>query len=159
MKERSTNINVTAAWLHIMGDLLLSVGVVFSSIIIYVWPTEQYPWSKFFDPACTLIFSIIICYTCKDVLFNGIFILMEGTPTTIKTADLIKELSALENVITVHDFHCWSLSRGKYAMSCHIVVKENPMDVLKHATKLITDEYGIEHTTIQMEDQACGHEC
>ena len=119
----------------------------------------EYPWSKFFDPGCTLIFSVIICFTCKDVLFNGIFILMEGTPTTINTADLIKELSALENVMAVHDFHCWSLSRGKYAMSCHIVVKENPMAVLKVATDLITEEYGIEHTTIQMEDKACGHEC
>ena len=59
---------------------MLSVGVVISSIVIYIWPTQEYPWSKFFDPMCTLIFSIVICITCKDVLSNGIYILMEGAP-------------------------------------------------------------------------------
>lgn len=81
---------MTAAYLHILGDLLLSVGVVVSSVVIYVWPTEKYPWSKYFDPACTLIFSIIICYTCKDVLFGGIFILMEGAPEAIDTEDMLR---------------------------------------------------------------------
>lgn len=156
--ERSTNINVTAAYLHILGDLLLSVGVVISSVVIYVWPTEKYPWSKYFDPACTLIFSIIICYTCKDVLSNGIFILMEGTPTTIDTPSMIKEIEAIEHVQTIHDFHCWSLSRGKYSMSCHIVVDEKPMEILEKATKVVND-YGIDHCTIQMEDKNCGHAC
>lgn len=133
--------------MHILGDLLLSVGVVISSVVIYIWPTQEYPWSKFFDPMCTLIFSIVICVTCKDVLSNGIFILMEGAPAAIETTQMLKDIQALQYVDKVHDFHCWSLSRGKYSMSAHISVTQDPMEVLKKATKLVND-YGIDHVTI-----------
>jgi len=91
-KAESQNINVTAAYLHILGDLLLSVGVVISSCVIYYFPTREYSWSKFFDPMCTLIFSIVICYTCKDTLAEGVFVLMEGAPKEVKTLGLKKKL-------------------------------------------------------------------
>lgn len=149
---------MTAAYLHILGDLLLSVGVVLSSCVIYVWPVKDYPWSKFFDPMCTLIFSVIICITCRKVLSNGIFILMEGAPDAIDTAEMLNDIKEVPNVITVHDFHCWSLSRGKYSMSAHIVCEGNAMTVLRAATKVVND-YGIDHCTIQMEDKACEQEC
>lgn len=152
--EKSENVNVTAAYLHILGDLLLSVGVVLSSLIIYIFPVKDHPWSKFFDPACTIFFSIIICYTCRKVLSDGIFILMEGAPEAIDTIEMLKDIKAVTNVVTVHDFHCWSLSRGKYSMSCHIVCDGNAMNILKEATKVVND-YGIDHCTIQMEDTAC----
>ena len=141
-----------------MGDLLLSVGVVISSVVIYIWPTRDYPWSKYFDPACTLIFSVIICYTCKAVLFDGIFILMEGAPSAVDTKAMLDEIRHIPQVVTVHDFHCWSLSRGKYSMSAHIVCEGDPMDILKKATQVVND-YGIDHCTIQMEDQACEQKC
>ena len=99
---------------------------------------------------CTLIFSIVIVITCKDVLSNGIYILMEGAPTAIETKQTLIDIQKLKFVDKVHDYHCWSLSRGKYAMSAHIVVTEDPMGVLKKATKMVND-YGIEHVTIQME--------
>lgn len=94
-QEKAQNINVTAAYLHILGDLLLSVGVVLSSIVIWYWPTDKYPWSKYFDPACTLIFSIIICYTCKDVLRQSIFILMEGAPDAVEVGKMLLEMKKL----------------------------------------------------------------
>lgn len=149
---------MTAAYLHILGDLLLSVGVVISSVIIYVWPTDKYPWSKYFDPACTLIFSVIICYTCKDVLRQGIFILMEGAPEAVETGNMLKELKGLEHVVTIHDYHCWTLSKGKYSMSAHLVVERDAMTVLAKATQ-VAKNYGIEYVTIQMEDQTMDASC
>lgn len=85
-------MNVTAAYLHILGDLLLSIGVIISATVIYLYPTEEYPWSKYFDPACTLIFSIVICYTCKETLSQGIFILMEGAPQSVDTLAMLKDI-------------------------------------------------------------------
>jgi len=128
--EKSQNINVTAAYLHILGDLLLSVGVVISSIVIYIFPTDQYWWSKFFDPLCTVIFSVIICITCMPVMKEGIHILMEGSPEAVETGEMLEEIKELEHVITIHDYHCWSLSKGKYSMSAHIVVEGEAMAVL-----------------------------
>ena len=129
---------------------MLSVGVVLSSAVIFFFPTREYPWSKYLDPFCTLVFSILIVYTCRGVLSNGIYILMEGSPTAIDTQQMMVDIQTLKFVDKVHDYHCWSLSRGKYAMSCHIAVTEEPMTVLKLATKIVND-YGIEHVTIQME--------
>lgn len=134
---------MTAAYLHILGDLLLSVGVVASSIVIYIWPTEQYPWSKYFDPACTLVFSIIICYTCKDVLTSSVFILMEGAPTAVNTIAMIEDMKKVDKVKSVSEFHCWSLSKGKYYMSAHVKVTGEPMKVLKEVTKIVND-FGVE---------------
>jgi Co/Zn/Cd efflux system component len=74
--EKTQNINVDAAYLHVLGDLLMSVGVTIAATIIYFFPNDKYPWSKYVDPACTLIFSIIVFYTCKKTLSNCFFILM-----------------------------------------------------------------------------------
>lgn len=144
--------------MHILGDLLLSVGVVISSIVIYIFPTDIYPWSKFFDPACTIFFSIIICVTCYPVMKEGIHILMEGSPEAVQVGEMLEEIKNLEHVITMHDYHCWSLSKGKYSMSAHIVVEQDAMLVLGRATK-IAKKYGIEFVTIQMEDQAMDAAC
>jgi len=75
--------------------MLLSIGVCIAAVIIYIWPTKPYPWSKYADPACTLIFSVIVCLTCKPILSNCIFILMEGAPEVIDTVELTKEINAL----------------------------------------------------------------
>lgn len=69
--------------MHILGDLLMSVGVTIVATVIYFWPTDKYPWSKYLDPACTLIFSIMVCLTCKKTLGQCLYILMEGAPEVI----------------------------------------------------------------------------
>ena len=128
---------MSAAYLHILGDLLLSVGVVISSAVIYFFPVKEYPWSKYFDPACTLIFSIIICYTCKATLFGSIYILMEGSPDAVDVKALEDELKGLDNVVEVKETHCWSLSRGKIVFVGKIVAKGDTSAVLKKATEVV----------------------
>ena len=83
---------------------------------------------------------------------------MEGAPDAIDTTAMLEAIKNTKNVIAVHDFHCWSLSRGKYSMSAHIVCEGNGMVVLREATKVVND-FGIDHVTIQMEDKACEQEC
>lgn len=104
----------------------MSVGVVISSGVIYFFPVKQYPWSKYFDPACTLIFSVIICYTCKATLFNSVFILMEGAPAAIDVAALERDLKEMDGVNELKELHCWSLSRGKNVFVAKIVAGHDP---------------------------------
>jgi len=123
----------------------MSIGVTIAAIVIYIWPTDKNPWSKYIDPACTLIFSIAVLSSCKKTLWNCFFILMEGAPSSIDGHALRDELAELGESCT--EFHIWSLSRGKNAMSAQIKCRGNPMQVLKKAKKVVKD-YGIDLSTI-----------
>lgn len=129
----------------------MSVGVCIAAFVIYVWPTEQYPWAKYVDPACTLLFSVLVCMTCKKTLAGCVFILMEGAPDAIDGKGLQTDLENLGEDVKVHDFHVWALSRGKYAMTAHIRCHGQPTAMLKRATQVCSD-YGINHCTLQIED-------
>ena len=129
----------------------MSVGVTIAATVIFFFPTDKYPWAKYVDPACTLLFSILVCYTCKQTLGSCIYILMEGAPVAIEGQALHQDLQNIGEGVTVHDFHVWSLSRGKYAMSAKIRVHGQPMAMLKKATQVCSD-YGLDHCTLQVED-------
>ena len=77
---------------------------------------------------------------------------MEGAPDAVDCQAMLAKIEGLHKVEAVHDFHCWSLSKGKYSMSAHIVCTDSPMEVLVEATKVVKS-YGIENCTIQMEDK------
>lgn len=150
-KEKKRNINVDAAYLHVLGDLLMSVGVTIAATVIYIWPTDQYPWSKYVDPACTLLFSIMVCMTCKKTLSGCFYILMQGAPESVDQEALQQDIQDLRDGVSVHDLHLWQMSRGKNVMSAHVRCQGNPMEMLRLATQVCND-YGIQQCTIQVMD-------
>ena len=77
-KKEGKNINVEAAYLHVLGDMLMSVGVIIASVLVYMNP---HLWMA--DPICTYLFSVIICFTTIPVFKNCVNIIMEGTPSDI----------------------------------------------------------------------------
>jgi len=91
----------------------MSVGVTIAGAVIYFYPTDKYPWSKYIDPACTLIFSLVVFNTVKNTLGGCIFILMEGGPSGVPAADLKDEIEHIGNNVKVVDYHIWCLTRGK----------------------------------------------
>ena len=114
-----------AAYLHVLGDMIMSIGVCIAAVIIYFYPDY-----KIADPICTFIFSIIVCVTVWPVIKNCINILMEGSPSEINVEQLLTEIHKIEKGVSVHDFHFWSLSMGKYALSAHVTCEKDPMYVL-----------------------------
>jgi len=146
-KEAQSNINVDAAFIHALGDLLMSIGVVCASLIIFFFPTFTYA-----DPACTFIFSITVCCTTVPIMKKCLVVLMEGAPPTIDVDQLIEDIKGETCCKSIHDFHIWSISVGKYALSAHVDC-EDPMVSLNKITKICKSEkYGLDHLTIQMEN-------
>lgn len=139
------NINVTSAYLHVLGDMLMSVGVVIASVIIYFKPTWQIA-----DPLCTYLFSIIVCFTTVPVFKECIYVLLEATPTDIDIEKLEEDILNVEGVEDIHDFHVWSISVNKYSLSAHIT-SETPLKTLSLVTDLCRRKYNLYHTTIQVE--------
>ena len=124
----------------------MSIGVTIAATIIIIWPEATIA-----DPICTFIFSIIVCITVTPIVKRCILVLMEGSPPEININELYEKIKNVEEGLEIHDFHLWSISVGKYAMSAHVKAK-NQNKVLKDITDICNKEYNLDHLTIQVED-------
>lgn len=114
-QTQEENYNLRAAMIHVIGDIVQSVGVVIASIVIWIWPSM-----KAADPACTLIFAIIVLFTTIPITGDCLSVLMEAAPANIDWVTFDKNLNAVPGVISIQDFHVWSLASGKPCLSAHI---------------------------------------
>lgn len=143
------NINVRAAFIHVLGDLIQSVGVLVAAIIIFIKPE----W-KIADPICTYVFSVIVLVTTLTVVRDILVVLMEGTPRSVHFVEVQNSLYKIHGVKDLHDLRIWSLSLNKMALSVHVAIDNHtdPLVVLKLAKGMIQTNYGIEEVTIQIEE-------
>lgn len=143
-RNQKENLNVRGAYVHILGDLLGSLGVVLAGILLIIF--KWYP----IDPIITLIFSIIVIYSAWQLIRDTLRVLMEGTPLDIIPEAVKEDLQKIIHVKEVHDLHIWSLSSQQINLSVHLV-STNLEVSLKEAHKLLKEKYQIHHATIQME--------
>lgn len=148
-KNDDENPVIRATYIHILGDMIQSFGVLLAAIIIYVFQ-DTHPGIRIFDPICTFCFAIIVLCTTVPVSMTCIRVLMEEAPEEINTEKLYNELVKVVGVVNVHDIHVWQVSIGRPCISLHIL-SDSPQKSLEQAT-LICKKYGITHTTIQVED-------
>ena len=114
------NINVRAAVVHIIGDLLQSIGVIIASIVIYFVPE----W-KIVDPICTYLFSVLVMFTTIPVFIDCIKIFMESAPKDLRTDMIREDILAVEGVSHIEDFHVWVIAGGKNVLTAHIKLHNN----------------------------------
>ncbi|GAB4861526.1 Metal tolerance protein 1 [Ancistrocladus abbreviatus] len=147
-KQKKRNINVQGAFLHVLGDLIQSIGVMIGGAIIWIKPK----W-KIVDLICTLIFSVIILCTTIKMLREILDVLMESTPREIDATKLQNGLLEMDEVLAVHELHIWAITVGKVLLSCHVRIKpEADSDmVLDKVAGYIRRECNISHVTIQIE--------
>jgi cobalt-zinc-cadmium efflux system protein len=144
------NINVRAAYLHMVSDALGSIGAIVAGLIL--WLTHWKP----IDPIVTILFSGLMLVGSWNLVKEAVEVLMESTPAGIDSDAVLKDLQTIQTVKEAHDLHIWSVSSGRLAMSVHLIVEDDAINgedpVLKHAITLLEDKYGILHTTIQIEN-------
>lgn len=150
------NLNMRAAFLHVIGDLFGSVGAIIASILIMLFGWE---WT---DPAASIIVAVLVLTSGWRVTKDSMHVLMEGTPSNVKTDDIIRTFKETEGVKAIHDLHIWSITSGQNALSCHIVVdgsltvKESQSILQNLEHKLL--HLGIGHMTVQLENDAHKHD-
>lgn len=142
------NINVRAAFIHVLGDMLNSVGVFVAALIIYFRP--QYVIA---DPVCTFIFSIIVLFTTFAIMKDALLVLMEGTPNFLEYTEILNVFKRIEGVERVHNLRIWALSINRVALSVHLAIGEgvDAKKVLETATIAVHKRYHFFETTIQIE--------
>lgn len=146
--HREKSVNVDAALVHVIGDAIQSIGVMIGAAIIWYKPE----WTLV-DPMCTFLFALIVLWTTFGNAGHMIHILMEGSPHGVETDVLRAKLAGIHGVVSVHCFHCWTLTSGKIALTAHLMTDGSASKVLETAQSLAA-EHGVWHTTFQLEGHA-----
>ncbi|KAH8283661.1 hypothetical protein KR018_011239, partial [Drosophila ironensis] len=147
--REAVNMNVRAALIHVIGDVIQSVGVFVAAGVIYFWPEYA-----IVDPICTFVFSIIVLFTTFTIMKDALLVLMEGTPNYMHYAEVLQIFQGIEGVERVHNLRIWALSINKVALSAHLAIaaNANPKQILDAATSAVHLRYNFFETTIQIED-------
>ena len=147
------NLNVRAAFLHVVGDMLGSVGVVLGGLIMFL--TGNY----LADPIISFFVGAIILFGALGVLREGVNILLEGVPRAIKYDDLKADMESIEGVVAVHDLHIWTISSSNVVLSAHVEVPNQPTHasqrILTSVKRFLKEKYDISHATLQIECECC----
>lgn len=143
------NINLRAAYLHVLADLAQSVAVLIAGAVIWVKPE----WHAI-DPILTLLFALLVLYSTFGVVRSSIAVLMEETPPNISWQKVYDGIASVPNVTKVHDLHIWSISHGNPTLSVHCH-SDDPKALENIRNKCC--EFGITHSTIQI--QSTGSSC
>lgn len=141
------NLNLRGAFLHVLGDIMGSLGAISAGIIMSVWG-----WFLA-DPVVSLVVAALILYSSWRLMRDSVDVLLEGTPRHLDIGAILSDLGSVDGVLSVHELHVWSITSGLPAMSCHIVLRSDADSsaVLKTLSRLMRTRHRIEHTTIQIE--------
>ncbi|XP_077006876.1 proton-coupled zinc antiporter SLC30A2 isoform X2 [Tamandua tetradactyla] len=118
--QQQENPSVRAAFIHVIGDFLQSLGVLVAAYILYFKP--EY---KCVDPICTFLFSILVLGTTLTILRDVILVLMEGTPKGVDFTAVRDLLLSVEGVEALHSLHIWALTVTQPVLSVHIAIGED----------------------------------
>lgn len=141
------SLNVKAAIIHVMGDLLGSFAALISGAIIYY--TGWLP----IDPVLSIFISILIVVSSFRLLRESLLVLMEGVPKHLNVNEVGRTMAKANHVRSVHDLHIWTLSSGVIMLTAHIEIEELKVwdEVLTNLKHLLLTKYHIDHVTLQPE--------
>ncbi|MFN8669649.1 MAG: cation diffusion facilitator family transporter [Gemmatimonadaceae bacterium] len=140
------SLNARGAYLHVLGDLLGSVGTVVAGLLIRVtgWQAA--------DPIASIIVTLLVVRSSWRLVRESVDVLLESTPSHISLGAVRQKLAGVDGVSGVHDLHVWTVTSGMVAMSAHAIVPRevDHQRVLRDAMRAMHD-FGIHHCTVQIE--------
>ncbi len=144
------NLNIKSALWHFIGDLLSSIGIIASSVLIHF--TGYY----IFDPLISMIIAGIIFYGGAKIIRESYLVLMESVPDKFNLDYIRQDIGKVTGVKDVHDLHLWTVSTNHYSLTAHVFICERvqPFEVIEAINRVLNEKYGIEHSTIQTEHPA-----
>jgi cobalt-zinc-cadmium efflux system protein len=149
-QKKDKNLNVHSAFLHVLADTMGSVGTIAAGIIMLL--TGWY----LADPIISVLIGFLILLSSWRVLKESVMVLMEGTPNHIDVNEIETVIKNLPGVLNFHDLHVWTVTSGFISLSVHVNLRdcqsvEHSQSILKELRDVLHERFGIEHTTIQIE--------
>lgn len=141
------DLNLRAAFLHLMADAVVSASVVAAGLVIYLTRLE---W---IDPAVSLVITVGLAFASWDLLKDAIKMGLLAVPRHIDEKAVRNYLGGLPGVSAVHDLHIWGMSTTETAFTAHLVMPGGaPGDAfLRQVSDELSKRFGIRHATIQVE--------
>jgi cobalt-zinc-cadmium efflux system protein len=153
--QGSHNMNVRGVWLHVLGDLVASAGVLIAAILM--WATGWYRA----DPIISMVVAAIILFGSYGLVKEAVDVLLEAVPAHLDIDAIAKAMHQVPTVKAVHDLHVWTIATGMYALSAHVVVERascaDSDDILRKVKSELAAHFHIDHTTLQIESEAYEH--
>lgn len=148
-RSAGESLNVRGAYLHVLGDLLGSVGAIAAALVILA--TGWYPA----DPIISVVVGALILWSSFKLVRESVDVLLEAVPSHLDLEEIRASIGRIDGVTAVHDLHVWTVTSGYFAMSGHAVVGnvEETQPVLRAIHERMHDEFGISHVTVQVEPQ------
>ncbi len=147
------SINIRAAFWHIIGDTMSSVGVIIAGIIIQItgWTIA--------DPILAIVIGVVILWGAVRIVKESVDILLESVPPHVEMEKVIVAAKRVTGVEDMHEIHIWTITSGVYALSAHLKITDQKVsqsaDILTLVNKILASEFNITHTTLQLECYNC----
>jgi cobalt-zinc-cadmium efflux system protein len=141
------NLNMRGAFLHVVGDVLGSVGAIVAGLLIWRWG-----WMAA-DPLISVAMCLLIIYSSWQLIRDSVNILLESTPSHINIRAVVDAMHAVSGVTDVHDLHVWTISSGMEALSAHVTIEPGVSHraALEELQGRLRTGFNIGHLTIQIE--------
>ncbi len=152
LRSGRETLNVEAAFRHVLADLLGSVGVIVAAVVILLTG-----WEKA-DPVVSLVIAALILWSAWSVLRDSTAILMESAPSGMDIGAVERAITGMPGVASVHDLHVWTITSGFVALSAHVLVArgDDCHTRRREVEQMLGSEFGIGHTTLQVDHAADG---
>ena len=151
-RDKDRDINIRAAFVHMLGDAVSSVGIIAGAIAIH------FTGLAVIDPVLSVLIGVLIVWTAWDIIQESLNVLLEGLPRGMELHEVTGAMRQIDGVIDVHDLHIWSLGSSAHALSCHVLIEDMPPSESTTILQRINDvlcKYEIHHTTVQFEHTKC----
>jgi cobalt-zinc-cadmium efflux system protein len=156
-RQQQHDINTRGAFLHMLADTLVSVGVVVSGIVIH------YTGWMVIDPIIGLVIAVVILVSTWDLLSESLRMSTDAVPEGFDVEEITKKIESQEGVLNVHHVHIWAISTTETALTAHIVIPEATMlEEVTDRVKELLDALGIHHSTLELETKSShchDHDC
>ena len=148
------DLNLRSTFLHLMGDVMSTVGAVIAGIIIAF---TNWNW---LDPLVSVLIGAFILWNAWGILRQSIHILLESTPENINMDSMVTDLLKVEGVRDIHDLHVWSINENLCALSAHIITDDvlvsAGLPIQRNLNEILVRKYNIRHATLQLECECAG---
>lgn len=158
-RDKEHDLNMKGAYLHLLADAMVSLGVVIGGIVIY------YTHLYWIDAVLSIVICIVILVSTFSLLKQSLRLSLDGIPEGVDVEKIKGEIAAIDGVVGIHHLHIWAMSTTENAMTVHVVLTENLTNAevlsIRNRIKHLLEHLSVHHSTIEIEAEhfECGQTC